>query len=164
MFPGPWPEPRAETRRDKLTPKLRAGCLVAYRNADGTLGVREFGRASAIRDPKPEVPLTHGNQNPTSADETPHTGPDGGVRQPDFGSFTPAEADTASDGPRGERDDRGSLEEYRAGSSGGDAQCEPKPDGTIAGEPEAVLEALEVQLEQRQWSGPSTAPGHALSI
>jgi uncharacterized membrane protein len=106
----------------------------------------------------PEVLLSHGNQNPTSADETPHTGPDGRVRQPNPGSITAAEADTVADNPSGQHHDRGGLEEYRPGPSSGDDQREPNPGEAVASEPEAVLEALEVQLKRGQWSGPLPPP------
>jgi uncharacterized membrane protein len=103
--------------------------------------------------------LSYGDENPSSADKTPRTRPDGGVRQPNPGSVPPVAGSAAADGGREWRDDSQRLEEYRAGARNGDDQRRPnllEPEPRQA-EP-AVLEALRVELESQQWSGPLPPP------
>jgi uncharacterized membrane protein len=109
--------------------------------------------------------LTHGDQNPPSAGETPEIRPDDGVRQPDFGSVPAVAADEAADEPPGSGDDGKRLEKHGGSPDGRDDQREPDVHGDVpdvrGDDPDgqaAVLEALEVQLEERQWSGPLPPP------
>lgn len=102
--------------------------------------------------------MTHGDQKPSSAGETPQIGPDDGVRQPDSGPVAPAAEGAAANDPPESGDDRKCLEKHGGSPDGRDDQCQPDAHGDAPGEPAAVLEALQVQLEQRQWSGPLPPP------
>jgi hypothetical protein len=104
------------------------------------------------------VGLSHGYKDSSSAGAATDGKPDGWVRQLDPGSVPSPTAGpgTYRAGELGH--DRSSLEEYRASIGHGDDQPRPRVPGAESGEPEGVLEALLIQLEQRQWSGPLPPP------
>lgn len=102
--------------------------------------------------------MSYGDDDPTSADSISQVRPDGRVRQPDPGSVSTIAAYPAEDGGRKSGHDRERLEANGSGLGRGDDQHRAdlqraEPDGQAA-----VLEALQVQLEQRQWSGPLPPP------
>jgi uncharacterized membrane protein len=102
--------------------------------------------------------LTHGYENPPATGNAPQAELDGGVRQPDPRSVAAAAADAGPNGAGEPGDDRKRLEVHGEGAGHRDDQREPDVHGAGPGEPAAVLEALQLQLEQRQWSGPLPPP------
>lgn len=111
-----------------------------------------------VRRQYPEVTLTHGHEHTPSGGAAPQAELDGRVRQPDPRSVAAAAADAGANGAGEPGDDRKCLEVHREGTGHSDDQREPDVHGPGPGEPAAVLEALQLQLEQRQWSGPLPPP------
>jgi uncharacterized membrane protein len=102
--------------------------------------------------------LTHGDENPTPADEATQVRPNGRVREPDTGPVSAPAANQAEDDPGEPGNDRKRLEDYRPGDSVSDDQRQPDAQHSAPDGSGAVLEALQIQLEQRQWSGPLPPP------
>jgi len=102
--------------------------------------------------------LSHGYTDSSTAGTPSNGKSDDWVRQPDAGSVTSPATDQGSDGAGVLGDARSGLEEYRASVGRGDDQPGPGVPDRTSGESEGALEALLVQLEQRQWSGPLPPP------
>jgi uncharacterized membrane protein len=102
--------------------------------------------------------LTHGDKNPATGDDAPQAELDGGIRQPDSRPLPAPSADSGPNESGRPGDDRKRLEVHGKGAGRRDDQSGPDVHASAPGESAAVLEALQLQLEQRQWAGPLPPP------